>query len=705
MSDSPVRPFFTRLAERLMGRQDVILAVFVVSVIFMLIIPLPTLLVDFLIASNISISVILLMVAVYLASPLDFAAFPSVLLITTLFRLALSISTTRLILLQADAGRIVETFGNFVVGGNLVVGLVIFLILTIVQFVVITKGAERVAEVSARFSLDALPGKQLSIDADMRSGAISLDDARRLRERIQRESRLYGSMDGAMKFVKGDAIATLIVVFVNLLGGLAIGTLQRGLPLAEAVSVYSILTIGDGLIAQIPALFISITAGIIVTRVADESDESANLGRDISAQVGKQPRALLIAACMLVVFAFVPGFPAPVFLVLAAALGIPAALAVRTARGAGKRTQEEALAPSEVAEPVESAAGEFSASRDEIFAPTVPLMVELGADAAGLAGGGRLREEINRARLAVYYRLGVSLPVIETRAGRALEGGAYRIFVGEIPAAEGALRGDSLFVMDREENLRLFDIPFVAAEATVSGVAGLWVESQYRDALRAAGVRYKEPLSFIAWHAETVFSRHAADFVGVQETRRILERMEATQGELVKEAGRALPVQTIAELLRRLVQENVSIRDLRAIFGAIVEWGAREKDPILLVEHIRTALARQISYQYSSGNNILTAFLLDGEVEETIRGAVRQTSGGSYLALKPEVSRKIVSEISARTAGARGGDVPTVLVTEMDLRRYVRRLIEQEIPDLPVLSYQEIAPEITLQPLDRIVVR
>ena len=704
MSLSPAPSFLARLAARIAGRQDVILAVFVVSVIFMLIIPLPTLLVDFLIATNISISVILLMVAVYLASPLDFAAFPSVLLITTLFRLALSISTTRLILLQADAGRIVETFGNFVVGGNLVVGLVIFLILTIVQFVVITKGAERVAEVSARFSLDALPGKQLSIDADMRSGAISLEDARRLRERIQRESRLYGSMDGAMKFVKGDAIATLIVVFVNLLGGLAIGTLQRGLPLNEAISIYSILTIGDGLIAQIPALFISITAGIIVTRVADESDESANLGRDISAQVGKQPRALLVAACMLVVFAFVPGFPAPVFLVLAAALGTPAALAVRAARSQATLKQEEALAPSEVAEPVDSSAGAFSASRDEIFAPTVPLMVELGSTAAALASGGKLRDEINKARLAVYYRLGVSLPVIETRAGRALEGNRYRIFVGEIPAAEGSLQGDSLFVLDREENLRLFNIPFTEGESPVAGVQGLWVARDQETALKAGGVRYKEPLAFIAWHAETVFSRHAADYIGVQETRRILERMESEQGELVKEAQRALPVQTLAELLRRLVQENVSIRDLRQIFGAIVEWGSREKDPILLVEHIRGSLARQISYQYSSGNNILTAFLLDAEVEETVRGAVRQTSGGSYLALKPEIARRIVAEIEKRTSGARGGDAPAVLVTEMDLRRYIRRLIEQEIPDLPVLSYQEIAPEITLQPLDRITI-
>ncbi|MGR4001306.1 MAG: type III secretion system export apparatus subunit SctV [Alphaproteobacteria bacterium] len=691
-----------RFTQALAERQDVILAVFVVSVIFMLIIPLPTVLIDILIAANISISVILLMVAVYLATPLDFAAFPAVLLITTLFRLALSISTTRLILLQADAGKIVDTFGNFVVGGNLVVGLVIFLILTIVQFIVITKGAERVAEVSARFSLDALPGKQLSIDADMRSGSITLEEAKMLRGRIQRESRLYGSMDGAMKFVKGDAIATLIIVFVNLLGGLAIGTLQRGLSFGDAISTYSVLTIGDGLIAQIPALFISITAGIIVTRVTDETQKDSNLGRDIGSQIGKEPRALLIAAAMLVVFAFVPGFPVTVFLFMAAALGGPAIIATISHRRHAVRDAEAPLAPSEVAQPLESAEGNFSAARDEIFAPTVALMVELGPQLAKLASSQHLRETINQTRLSIYYRLGVSLPVIETRINTALAGTRYRIFVGEIPTGEGELREDALFITDREENLNLFDIPFEEGVALVANVRSLWVARQREADLLAGGVKFLKPLEVLTWHAETVFSKYAASFLGIQETRRILQRMETENGELVKEVQRVLPIQTVAELLRRLVQENVSIRDLRQIFGAIVEWGSREKDPILLVEHIRTSLSRQISYQYAATNNILTAFLLDNELEETVRGAVRQTSSGSYLALKPEISRRIVESVRQQTEHARGSDTPSVLVTEMDIRRYLRRLIEVEIPELPVLSFQEVAPEITLQPLDRI---
>ena len=687
--------------ERLSERQDVILAVFVVSVIFMLIIPLPTTLVDVLIASNMSIAVILLMVAVYLSSPLDFAAFPSVLLITTLFRLALSISTTRLILLQADAGRIVETFGNFVVGGNLVVGLVIFLILTIVQFVVITKGAERVAEVSARFSLDALPGKQLSIDADMRAGAISLEEARAARNRIQRESKLYGSMDGAMKFVKGDAIAGLIVVFVNLLGGLAIGVLQRGLSFGEAIHIYSILTIGDGLIGQIPALFISITAGIIVTRVTDDS-QNANLGRDIGSQIGHQPRALLVAAGMLIVFALVPGFPAIVFLVLSAFLGGPSLLHIIAAKRKARARQDPVLAAAPSA-PEHEGRGEFSAAHDDIFAPTVPLLVELPAISTPQLGSiDFIRERINQVRLNIYYRLGVTLPVIDVRFHHSAEEARYRIFVAEIPASDGVMRSDALFIFSSAENLDLFHIPYSTSEDFLPGHPSLWVDTSHRADLDAAQLRYKPPLELLNFHCEQVFARYADQFLGIQDVKRLFEKMETTHPELVKETQRALPVQVIAELLRRLVQEYVSIRDISRIFGAIVEWAGREKDPILLVEHIRSALARQISYQYSVANNILPALMLEHEIEETVRNAIRQTSSGSYLAMEPETSTQLVERVRKAAKNSASEEAHPVLLTALDIRRYVRRLIEQDVPELPVLSFQEITPEINLQPLGRV---
>ena len=694
---------FNPILEKLSQRQDVILAIFIVSVIFMLILPLPTQLVDALIAFNISIAVILLMVAVYLGSPLDFSSFPAVLLITTLFRLALSISTTRLILLQGDAGQIVSAFGNFVVGGNLVVGLVIFLILTIVQFIVITKGAERVAEVSARFSLDALPGKQLSIDADMRAGAITLEQAREMRARIQQESKLYGSMDGAMKFVKGDAIASVIIVFVNLLGGLGIGILQRGLSFSEAIHIYSILSIGDGLIAQIPALFISITAGIMVTRVSDGTSD-ANLGRDIGRQIGAQPRALLIASAMLVVMAFLPGFPSLTFLALAGALGVPALIGTLMLRKQTDWEDEEVQSSAPVAPDRPVGGQKFSAARDPIFAPTLPALVELPSAVLSLAPPHEMRDQINQARLTLYYRLGTPLPVIEARVNPTLENNQYKIFIGEIPAADGMVDPACVFVMDRAENLDVFKIPYRTGADFLSNHKTLWVEQAHISRLEGSGFAYKKPLELIQYHCETVLAKYASSFIGIQETKFLLSRMEESAPDLVKEAQRALPIQTIAELFRRLVQEYVSIRDLRQILSAIIEWGAKEKDPILLVEHIRSSLSRQISYQYSVGYNILPAFLLDSEIEETVRNGVRQTSVASYIALDPEIAKKIVAGIKSMVGAALEGDNLPVLITAMDIRRYVRRLIEIDLPEIPVLSHQEITSEITLQPLGRVTI-
>ena len=694
---------FNPILEKLSQRQDVILAIFIVSVIFMLILPLPTQLIDALIAFNISIAVILLMVAVYLGSPLDFSSFPAVLLITTLFRLALSISTTRLILLQGDAGQIVSAFGNFVVGGNLVVGLVIFLILTIVQFIVITKGAERVAEVSARFSLDALPGKQLSIDADMRAGAITLEQAREMRARIQQESKLYGSMDGAMKFVKGDAIASVIIVFVNLLGGLGIGILQRGLSFSEAIHIYSILSIGDGLIAQIPALFISITAGIMVTRVSDGTSD-ANLGRDIGRQIGAQPRALLIASAMLVVMAFLPGFPSLIFLSLAGVLGVPALIGTLMLRNKVDWEDEEVQSSAPVAPDRPVGGQKFSAARDPIFAPTLPALVELPSAVLSLAPPHEMRDQINQARLTLYYRLGTPLPVIEARVNPTLENNQYKIFIGEIPAADGMVDPACVFVMDRAENLDVFKIPYRTGADFLSNHKTLWVEQAHISRLEGSGFAYKKPLELIQYHCETVLAKYASSFIGIQETKFLLSRMEESAPDLVKEAQRALPIQTIAELFRRLVQEYVSIRDLRQILSAIIEWGAKEKDPILLVEHIRSSLSRQISYQYSVGYNILPAFLLDSEIEETVRNGVRQTSVASYIALDPEIAKKIVAGIKSMVGAALEGDNLPVLITAMDIRRYVRRLIEIDLPEIPVLSHQEITSEITLQPLGRVTI-
>jgi type III secretion protein V len=691
-----------KLTDMLRERQDILLAVFVVSVIFMMIVPLPTWLVDALIALNMSISVVLLMVAVYLKSPLDFAAFPAVLLITTLFRLSISISTTRLILLDGDAGHIVEAFGEFVVGGNLVVGIVIFLILTIVNFVVITKGAERVAEVGARFSLDAMPGKQLSIDADMRNGAITQTEAKNLRNKVAQESKLFGSMDGAMKFVKGDAIASIIIVFVNLLGGLAIGTLQRGMSASEALQLYAVLSIGDGLIAQIPALFIAICAGIIVTRVSDEG-ATKDLAGDIGAQVMAQPKAITIGAAMLLVFAMVPGFPAPVFLILAAVLSIPAVLAYMKKRKGVERTEtSRPLEPLVTPQKEQLNRQDFTVEQDDIFSPTTQLLVELSSSLEQHLSSYNLRAEINKARLQIYFRLGVSLPPIEVRRGEGLPDNHYRIFVAEIPSADGEVLPNHLLIFDDARNLELYDIPYVEKDELVPRMKAVWVERKHEAQLKSASIRYRTELEAITYHAEFVFAKYVGQFIGIQEVRQVLTRLEGKYPDLVKEVQRIVPIQMMTELLKRLVQEFVSIRDLRAILSAMIEWGAKEKDPVVLVEHIRIALSRQISHQYAARNNVLSGILLDGEIEETVRNAIRQTSAGSYLSLSPDISKRIVQRVRDKALPVLANGSPVSLITAMDVRRYIRRMIESELPELPVLSYQELANDITLQPVARV---
>ena len=405
-------------------RTDILLALVIVAVIFMMILPLPLPLVDTLIAINMCLAAILLMVAMYIPSPLSFSAFPTVLLVTTLFRVGLSISTTRLILLQADAGHIVETFGNFVVGGNLVVGLVVFMILTIVQFIVITKGAERVAEVGARFSLDAMPGKQMSIDGDMRAGVIDMNEARRRRSVVEKESQLYGAMDGAMKFVKGDAIAGLIIVAVNLLGGLLIGMLQRGMSAGDSLQKYAILSVGDGLIAQIPALFISICAGMIVTRVSAEDGLPSNVGKDIGRQLLAQPRAFMIASVVMLGFSLVPGMPTAVFVVLFLVSGVIGFTLHRHA------TQPPAPAGSRdvTAVPAMAAAGQAKAGKPggepgNEFAPTVPLMMDVAQDLAASFSADALNEELLKIRRALYFDLGVPFPGINLRFNERLPAG------------------------------------------------------------------------------------------------------------------------------------------------------------------------------------------------------------------------------------------------------------------------------------------
>ena len=697
-----------RFLQTVSRRNDLMLACLLTCIVFMMILPLPTQIVDVLIAVNLSLAAILLMASVYLQDVVQLSSFPSILLLTTLFRLALAITTTRLILIQANAGHIVETFGQFVVAGNLVVGLVVFLILTIVNFMVITKGSERVAEVSARFSLDSMPGKQMSIDSDMRAGQIEMDEAKRRRNKLEKESQLYGAMDGAMKFVKGDAIAGLIIIAVNMIGGITIGTMQHGMSVSAAMHRYSLLTIGDGLVSQIPALFISITAGFIVTRVS--SEENRDLGSDIAAQLMNEPKALMITAAILAIFAVVPGFPTLVFIVLSVAIGGGGYLISRRRRQTTSHVRSKEMpaltpalggpVPSFPKDPDEMDPGAYS--EPVTFALTVPLIVDIASSVRSSIRPEKLDREVARVRRALYFDLGVPFPGINLRLNDNLKDGAYRILVNEIPVAAGAARPGYFIARETEANLRMFDVPFEHGEDFLPNTPSYWVAMKHLPLVERAGIQVMTLSNMLTYHLAHVLKTHASEFIGIQETMYLMNQMQKNFGELVREVTRILPIITITDVMQRLVGEDISIRDMRTILEALVEWGQREKDSIVLAEHVRGSLGRYITHKFSGGQNVIPAYLIAKDIEDAVRGAVRQTSGASYLALSPDIHRQLIASMKSVIGAIGQHTLPPVVLAPMDIRRFMRKIVERDFPELAVLSYQELTPSANVQPLERI---
>ncbi|MDR0647353.1 MAG: type III secretion system export apparatus subunit SctV [Puniceicoccales bacterium] len=680
---------------------DVLLAVLVVMIIALMIVPVPSYILDGLIALNFTISIILLMMALYIPNVLAFSTFPSMLLFTTLFRLALSITTTRMILLYADAGEIIFTFGQFVVGGNFVVGAVIFLILLIVQFLVITKGAERVAEVAARFTLDAMPGKQMSIDADMRAGTIDMDEAKRRRSDLERENQLYGAMDGAMKFVKGDAIAGLIITAVDIIAGLIIGVTQKGMELQKALTTYSILTIGDGLVSQIPALLISITAGIIVTKVG--AADGTILGRDIGKQVLGQPKALLIGGFMVVGMMLMPGFPKVPFLILASMVLVVGYTLVKTRGQTGKpKRQHSPMSPA--ANPPRKAPEVTNESEDsgDEFSVTIPLILDVARSVEETIEPDVLNEQLIQIRKALYHDLGVPFPGIHLRFNESLEDNCYRILLSEVPISQGKLMGTHVLVRESKENLDILGINIVEAENFLPNIPTLWAAASDIEILNTANVAYMRTPQILTYHLSFILKKYAGEFLGIQECKFLLENMEQDFPEIVREVQRVLPIQKITDIFQRLVQEEISIRNLKLILQCLIDWGQKEKEPVLLADYVRSNLRRYISYKFSEGRNVLSVYLLDPQVEEVVRKAVRQTSAGSYLALDPPTAKKLVKAIKDEVGEIHLLSHRPVLLTSMDIRRYIRKLIELEIYDLPVLSHQELTEEITIRPLGRV---
>ncbi|CAJ0814087.1 Secretion system apparatus protein SsaV [Ralstonia wenshanensis] len=632
---------------------DIAIAVFVVAVVALFVLPLPTVVLDGLISLNLAASIVLLCVSIYLPSALAFSSFPAVLLFTTLFRLSLNIASCKLILLQANAGHVIDTFGKLVVGNNFVVGGVVFLVIAVVQFIVIAKGSERVAEVGARFSLDAMPGKQMSIDADLRAGIITSDEAKRRREALEQESQLHGAMDGAMKFVKGDAIAGIIIAVINILAGIAVGALMHGMSIGDALHRYAILTVGDGMASQIPSLLVSIAAGIVTTRVATRDREARHLGQQIGAQITAHPRGMLMASGVLLAFLLVPGFPKWSFLLLAIGTAAAAFLRMRQRRQAPP-LDLLMLGPDarRVAEPEAGSPAEGIAA---------PIAVRLSDDLRGEIELVALQTRLAEAKSRVQRRLGAVFPRVQLNWDAALPAHSYALLVQDVLAAEGTL--------------------------------------PERDAISDTAVPAEDRL---AAEVETLIERNAASLIGIQETQNLIQIMRREHGELVAELTRLVPPQRITEVLRRLVQEGVSIRNLRAIFESLITWSPKEPEDVIgLVELVRVDLHRQITEQFCGTSRVLDVVLFEQSLQERIEQAVVHTKQGSVLSLTRDAKQAITDQVVKILGGTRPLEKdrhgrPLAVMVSLNCRRYVKTMLQPVFGDLPVLSYQEIDEAIEL---------
>jgi flagellar biosynthesis protein FlhA len=665
---------------------DFALALAIVGTLITMLVPLPAPILDLLLSTNISFSLLTLLVAVYILKPVEFSVFPALLLMLTLFRLALNVAATRRILLHGHEGRdaagaVIHAFGEFVIGGNFVVGFVVFVILVVIQFVVITKGAGRIAEVAARFTLDAMPGKQMSIDADLNAGLIDEKRARARREAIAREADFYGSMDGASKFVRGDAIAGLIVTAVNILGGLAIGVLQQGLGLRQALETYTVLTVGDGLVAQLPALLVSTAAGLVVTRAATESD----LSRDLLGQLTQRPRAVRTAAGIIGALGLVPGLPTLPFLLLGGVLWATAAGLSRAGEAPGA-----AAAPAESAEPAPSP----RVSVD----PLDLLAIEVGYNLIPLVDaqqGGDLLERVKNLRRSLADELGFVVPPTRVRDNLELRPNAYAVRLKGMTIGQGEVYPGRYLAMN--PGSASGELEGLAVREPTFGVPAIWIGAGQRDQARALGYTVVDATTVVATHLAELARRHAPSLLTRQAVQELLDAVKASTPAAVEGLIPALlPLGTVHKVLQLLLAEEVTIRDLPTILEAIADTAAHTKDPAVLAEWVRAAIPGSVVRPYLVEGNVLQPLVLRPGAEQALRSGLQRADSGAALALDPNTSRTVVDAIAqAVTRRAPAAGRPSLLCPG-DLRPHVRRLVERALPHLGVLSFAEVPSAVTL---------
>ncbi len=669
---------------------EMMMAVALLGILMLMIVPLPAFMIDIFLTLSIAMSIVLLLTSTYAKRPLDFSVFPSVLLTTTLFRLALSIATTRLVLLHGPdqgtgaAGVIIRSFGDFVVGGNYAVGIVIFIILVIINFVVITKGAGRVAEVAARFTLDAMPGKQMAIDADLNAGVINEQEARKRRSAVSQEADFYGAMDGASKFVRGDAVAGIMIVVVNIIGGIVIGTIQKGMPISEAVQTFVLLTVGDGLVSQIPALIISTAAGLIVTRASSGN----NLSHDMAEQLTTSPKAYGVAAGVMGLISLVPGLPGVPFMLIALSLGY-------WAYKLTKRDEEKEAAV--IAEA--KGKGKGSEEKIETLLPIDILELEVGYGLISIVDpeqNGELLTRINQIRRQFALDMGVIIPSLRIRDNLQLNPGQYNFLLKGVTIGGGELMVDHLLAMDPGNVVET--VPGVTTTEPAFGLSAIWISPNAKESATANGYTVVDLSTVMATHLTELIKKHLPELFGRQELQTLLDGFKEQYPKVVEDLiPNLLAPGMLLKIMQNLLKEQVPIRDLRTIFEALADAALSTKDSIALTEAARAALHRSITSRLASGGNELHILTLDRQIEETIASSIINTDRGSELATDPEFVRQLLSSLNLDVARALEQHSQAVILCSPSIRYHFKRLVERFIPNLVVLSHNEVAPNVNLK--------
>ena len=669
------------IVDRALRQPDAMMAVGIIGLVAMMLIPLPDPILDLLLTLSFGIALCILLVAMYVHEPLQFAVFPSVLLVATLFRLALNISSTRLILLNGHAGKVIEAFGEFVVGGDLVVGLILFLILVIIQFVVITSGSQRVAEVAARFTLDEMPGKQMAIDADLSAGLITEDQARERRRKTEREADFYGAMDGATKFVRGDAIAAIIIVVINIIAGVIIGMTRLSLEPGEALHRFALLTVGDGLVSQIPALLISTATGLVVTRSASEQD----LGTDVVTQVLAQPRAVAIVGIMLVLFGMVPGLPTLSFFVIGA---VAALIAWFVNRGSSDDEAEN------------ERAAEASSSDEQPVAVPAPdrLAVQIGYGLIELVDESRqgsLLQRIGAIREQIAAELGLLVPPVRIKDDMTLRPNSYVVRLRGASIAEGNLHPSRMMAIATREGLD--DLPGTSVIEPAFGLPAWWIEREQRTLAEARGYTVVEAAVVLATHLSELIKTHAPELISRQDVQTMLDDLRHTNPAAVNELIPDMAsVGQLHQVLQGLLDEGVPISDMSSIVEALADGLRASGDLATAGEYVRAALARTICEKFRDGE-ALTAFVLDSELEAFIAESIVEAPGGPACLLDPQVLQAMLRSVQSAVEDLAAHSGEAIILTSPPVRRHVRALIHRSFPDVAVLSHAEIVPEVTVQ--------